>query len=177
MSTTPGTPNFPSKATSASIPAETLSKWTDTAAMILSNPLGPEAAAALTSLGDHLSANGWTEAAHTWSVRSSASTRQPTRISHILPATCCLRNPLLWAGSQILRLGLSSQAPRIPPPTLLFIWTKMLLSSRKSSSMLCPSTPRRDMKLSQDCRICSLIGCFVPCRSLKLGILQRPRGA
>ncbi|TFL07635.1 Sec23-binding domain of Sec16-domain-containing protein [Pterulicium gracile] len=65
MSTTPGTPNFPSKATSASIPAETLSKWTDTAAMILSNPLGPEAAAALTSLGDHLSANGWTEAAHT----------------------------------------------------------------------------------------------------------------
>jgi hypothetical protein len=64
--TTPGTPNFPSKSTSASIPLATLSKWAETAAMMYSNPMGSEASAALTSLGDHLSSNGWLEAAHTW---------------------------------------------------------------------------------------------------------------
>ncbi|KAF5380963.1 hypothetical protein D9615_003970 [Tricholomella constricta] len=62
---TPRTPNFavlPAQA--ASIPAETLSKWAETVAMMLSNPLSPETSAALTAMGDHLAANQLFEAAH-----------------------------------------------------------------------------------------------------------------
>ena len=45
------------------VPAETLSKWRETAAMIIAN--GPKAGSqSLASLGDILTANGWLKAAH-----------------------------------------------------------------------------------------------------------------
>ena len=65
-SISPLSPNFPGATPSAVIPADVLSKWAETAAMIISNPMTPEASAALTALGDQLQANGWFEAAHVW---------------------------------------------------------------------------------------------------------------
>jgi hypothetical protein len=43
-----------------------LSRWAETAAMILTNPMTAESSAALTTLGDYLASNQWTEAAHAW---------------------------------------------------------------------------------------------------------------
>ncbi|KAG5342761.1 hypothetical protein C0989_008711 [Termitomyces sp. Mn162] len=62
---TPRTPNFPVvPAQGPSLPPQALTKWTETAAMMLSNPLTPENSAALTALGDQLVANQLVEAAH-----------------------------------------------------------------------------------------------------------------
>lgn len=61
---TPRTPNFTLPAAGAKIPAESLSKWAETVAMLLVSPLTPDASATLTALGDQLLANGWLEAAH-----------------------------------------------------------------------------------------------------------------
>ncbi|KAF8964701.1 Sec23-binding domain of Sec16-domain-containing protein [Flammula alnicola] len=64
---TPRTPNFAPMQhpiMPPSIPSESLAKWAETAAMIISSPLTPEASAALTALGDQLLANNWVEAAH-----------------------------------------------------------------------------------------------------------------
>lgn len=51
---------------SASVPLESLAKWAETAAMVISSPLTTETSAALTALGDQLLANDWVEAAHAW---------------------------------------------------------------------------------------------------------------
>lgn len=61
---TPMTPNFPSLP--VNVPVESLSRWAETAAMILTNPMTAESSAALTTLGDYLASNQWTEAAHAW---------------------------------------------------------------------------------------------------------------
>ncbi|KAF8077931.1 Sec23-binding domain of Sec16-domain-containing protein [Lyophyllum atratum] len=62
---TPRTPNFTSTPTQlANVPLESLSKWAETVAMMLSSPLSQETSAALTALGDHLAANQLFEAAH-----------------------------------------------------------------------------------------------------------------
>lgn len=50
------------------LPIKTLAKWPQTATMIISGTATIEASSALTSLGDHLAANNWIEAAHAWSV-------------------------------------------------------------------------------------------------------------
>lgn len=47
------------------IPHQVLSKWTETAATIISNTTTGDSAA-MTALGDRLVANGWPEAAHAW---------------------------------------------------------------------------------------------------------------
>jgi len=65
---TPRTPNFPTMVSTVHIPAETLAKWPETAAMIIASPLTPEVSGALTALGDQLQANNWVEAAHVWYV-------------------------------------------------------------------------------------------------------------
>lgn len=68
---TPMTPNFPAPSSGVKIPDESLSKWTETVAMMLSNPMTAESSAALTALGDHLATNQWIEAAHAWCVESA----------------------------------------------------------------------------------------------------------
>lgn len=66
-SITPRTPNFASvQPPSTSVPPESLAKWAETAAMVMSSPLTTETSAALTALGDQLLANDWVEAAHAW---------------------------------------------------------------------------------------------------------------
>jgi hypothetical protein len=65
---TPRTPNFGALSVTAPIPVETISKWAETVAMMLSSPLPQETSAALTSLGDQLIANQLFEAAHVWYV-------------------------------------------------------------------------------------------------------------
>lgn len=52
-----------SSTSAASFP-ESLSKWTETVSMILSNPMTVDSSGALTALGDLLFSNQWTEAAH-----------------------------------------------------------------------------------------------------------------
>lgn len=54
--------------TSAASSPESLSKWTETVSMILSNPMTVDSSGALTALGDLLFSNQWTEAAHVWYV-------------------------------------------------------------------------------------------------------------
>jgi len=65
--TTPRTPQFPGPAQQG-VPAESLSKWAETAAMMISSPLTAEVSAALTALGDQLLVNQMIEAAHAWYV-------------------------------------------------------------------------------------------------------------
>ena len=65
LGVTPISPHFPGNVP-ANVPVEVLAKWAETVAMMISNPASPETSAALTALGDHLSANHWTEAAHVW---------------------------------------------------------------------------------------------------------------
>ena len=65
LGVTPTSPNFPSNV-AMNVPAEVLAKWAETVAMMISNSVSPETSAALTALGDHLSANQWIEAAHVW---------------------------------------------------------------------------------------------------------------
>lgn len=67
--TTPRTPSFaaiPPSNVYPPVPPESLSKWADTAAMIISSPLSTDYAPALTALGDQLLANNLIEAAHAW---------------------------------------------------------------------------------------------------------------
>jgi hypothetical protein len=62
----PMSPNFPPTSITANIPVESLSKWPETAAVMVSSPMLPDTSAALTALGDYLVSNGWVEAAHAW---------------------------------------------------------------------------------------------------------------
>uniref|UniRef100_A0A8H7Y1B2 Protein transport protein sec16 n=1 Tax=Psilocybe cubensis TaxID=181762 RepID=A0A8H7Y1B2_PSICU len=68
---TPRTPNFP--VLQQNLPAEALSNWAQTAAMIISSPLTPETSGALTALGDQLLSHNWVEAAHSCYLLSSQS--------------------------------------------------------------------------------------------------------
>lgn len=63
---TPRTPSFVVPAAPTHIPMESISRWGEAVAMILSSPLSQETSAALTSLGDQLVANQLFEAAHAW---------------------------------------------------------------------------------------------------------------
>ncbi|KAJ4487935.1 Sec23-binding domain of Sec16-domain-containing protein [Lentinula aciculospora] len=64
VAATPMTPNFSVPMPAANIPAESLSKWAEIVAMMLSGSVSAETSATLTALGDQLAGNGWTEAAH-----------------------------------------------------------------------------------------------------------------
>lgn len=68
LGVTPVSPTFPA---STNIPVEVLAKWSETVAMMISNSTSPETSTALTAIGDHLSANQWTEAAHVWYASTS----------------------------------------------------------------------------------------------------------
>jgi hypothetical protein len=68
---TPVSPNFPQADLMSRVPPEALSKWTETAAMLFSNPMTSESSSALVALGDYLLSNQWTEAAHSWYVTGS----------------------------------------------------------------------------------------------------------
>ena len=65
LGVTPVSPNFPGNAPT-NIPVDVLAKWSETVAMIISGSPSPETSAALTAIGDQLSANQWIEAAHVW---------------------------------------------------------------------------------------------------------------
>ena len=62
---TPVSANFPS-AVGAQVPSESLSKWTDIVASVLTNTSNPEWSTALTTLGDCLLSHQQVEAAHVW---------------------------------------------------------------------------------------------------------------
>ncbi|EIW85171.1 hypothetical protein CONPUDRAFT_97967 [Coniophora puteana RWD-64-598 SS2] len=61
---TPMSPNFPSAVTTAQIPSESLGKWPEIVASVISSPMGPETSAMLTALGDHLLSHQMVEGAH-----------------------------------------------------------------------------------------------------------------
>ncbi|KIJ69376.1 hypothetical protein HYDPIDRAFT_145368 [Hydnomerulius pinastri MD-312] len=61
---TPMSPNFPSAAAAAQIPTESLSKWPEITATMVSSPLNPEWSATLTALGDYLASHSLVEGAH-----------------------------------------------------------------------------------------------------------------
>ena len=65
LGVTPVSPNFPGTVPT-DLPVEVLAKWSETVAMMISNSTSLETSAALTAIGDHLSANQWIEAAHVW---------------------------------------------------------------------------------------------------------------
>ncbi|KAG2029614.1 Sec23-binding domain of Sec16-domain-containing protein, partial [Suillus americanus] len=62
--TMPMSPSFPSPAMAAQIPANTLSKWPELVASMISSPLAPEWSATLTALGDYLVLHQQIKAAH-----------------------------------------------------------------------------------------------------------------
>jgi hypothetical protein len=68
LQATPVSPNFPLPSLTAHIPDQILSKWSETAATILSNTNGGDNSQVLTALGDYLISNSWIEAAHVWYV-------------------------------------------------------------------------------------------------------------
>ena len=72
---TPKSANFSSNATTATIPADILKKWSDTAAMLIPGPSVAECSAALLALGDCLLANDFVEPAHAWYV--------PLRVAYV----------------------------------------------------------------------------------------------
>ncbi|KAH7926328.1 hypothetical protein BV22DRAFT_1009394, partial [Leucogyrophana mollusca] len=61
---TPMSPNFPAPAVTAQIPPDSLSKWPEIVATIVSSPLTAECSATLTALGDYLVSHNFVEAAH-----------------------------------------------------------------------------------------------------------------
>lgn len=63
---TPASPSFPPTATITQIPMESLSKWPEIAASIVSGPLNPEYSATLSALGDFLASHHLMEGAHIW---------------------------------------------------------------------------------------------------------------
>jgi hypothetical protein len=73
----PGPPHLAQPTPVAKVSSESLSKWAETAAMLLSNPATSDSTATLVALGDHLGNNEWTAAAHVWYVDSSLA-RLPT---------------------------------------------------------------------------------------------------
>lgn len=93
--TTPRTPQFPGPVQQA-VPVESLTKWAETAAMMISSPLTTEVSAALTALGDQLLANQMVEAAHAWYASPSHHKSLLTCPSYLLsPQT----SPVGGAGS------------------------------------------------------------------------------
>lgn len=63
---TPMSPSFPSIALATGVPPETLAKWQEYVAIILSGQAGTDSSVALTTLGDYLVSNDWVEAGHCW---------------------------------------------------------------------------------------------------------------
>lgn len=63
---TPVSPKFPSTTAAAQIPVESLSKWPEIVASIVSSPLNPEYSATLSALGDCLVSHHLVEGAHVW---------------------------------------------------------------------------------------------------------------
>ncbi|KAI6109788.1 Sec23-binding domain of Sec16-domain-containing protein [Pisolithus sp. B1] len=61
---TPMSPNFPSAAAAAQVPSESLLKWPEIVASVLTNVSNPEWSAAITALGDYLLSHQQAEAAH-----------------------------------------------------------------------------------------------------------------
>lgn len=103
---TPLSPNFPAPSVTSAIPAEALTKWAETAAMMIPGPSVTECSAALMALGDCLLANQWVEAAHAWYSQCIISARLPRLILN-------LSSYLLSPGASVLT-GLGSPSARIP---------------------------------------------------------------
>ncbi|KII88484.1 hypothetical protein PLICRDRAFT_60522, partial [Plicaturopsis crispa FD-325 SS-3] len=94
---TPVSPSFPAPAMTASIPVESLAKWPETVAMMLSSPMTPETSAALTTLGDYLAANQWTEAAHVcYLLAPQTSQLGGAGAPSVRVVLLGSRSPLLW---------------------------------------------------------------------------------
>ncbi|KAG8217541.1 Sec23-binding domain of Sec16-domain-containing protein [Butyriboletus roseoflavus] len=95
---TPVSPNFPSSAATTQIPVESLSKWPEIVASIVSSPLNPEHSATLSALGDYLVSHHLVEGAHT---------------CYLLSPQTSVMGGLGGPGARLVLLG--SQNPHINP--------------------------------------------------------------
>jgi hypothetical protein len=113
---TPISPNFPGNV-ATNVPAEVLAKWAETVAMMISNSASPETSAALTALGDHLSANQWIEAAHVWYESTSCIVRIMDPYMHVSSYLLSPQTSQLGGlGSPTTRLVLvGSASPAVTP--------------------------------------------------------------
>ncbi|EIN07345.1 hypothetical protein PUNSTDRAFT_105006 [Punctularia strigosozonata HHB-11173 SS5] len=96
---TPISPNFPHPEKTARVPAESLAKWPETAAMLASSPMTPDSAAALVALGDYLMSNDWIEAAHACYLLSSQA--------HLIGGSRAPSARIVLVGSQSPHLRLN----------------------------------------------------------------------
>jgi hypothetical protein len=112
---TPMSPNFPSAAAAAQIPVESLSKWPEIAATIVSSPLSPECSATLTALGDYLVSHNLVEGAHAWYdgflFRPYAVLTPP--FSYLLSPQTSTMGGVGSPGARMVLLG--SQSPHTKP--------------------------------------------------------------
>ena len=102
---TPTSPHFAANLPT-NVPVDVLARWAETVAMMISNPASPETPAAMTALGDHLSANQWIEAAHAWyGSTSRICPRYEFLCAHfqlpIIPTDITVRRP--WVSYNPLR--------------------------------------------------------------------------
>ncbi|KAI9571534.1 Sec23-binding domain of Sec16-domain-containing protein [Boletus coccyginus] len=95
---TPVSPNFPSTTGATQIPVESLSKWPEIAASIVSSPLNPEYSATLSALGDCLVSHHLVEGAH---------------VCYLLSPQTSVMGGLGGPGTRLVLLG--SQNPHINP--------------------------------------------------------------
>ena len=113
---TPISPNFPGNV-ATNVPAEVLARWAETVAMMISSSASPETSAALTALGDHLSANQWIEAAHAWYVSISCVACVTNPHTHVFSYLLSPQTSQLGGlGSPTTRLVLvGSASPTVTP--------------------------------------------------------------
>ncbi|KAF8559595.1 hypothetical protein OG21DRAFT_1480351 [Imleria badia] len=95
---TPVSPNFSSTAAATQIPVESLSKWPEIVASIVSSPLNPEYSAMLSALGDYLVSHHLVEGAH---------------VCYLLSPQTSVMGGLGGPGTRLVLLG--SQSPHINP--------------------------------------------------------------
>ncbi|KAG6376165.1 Sec23-binding domain of Sec16-domain-containing protein [Boletus reticuloceps] len=94
----PVSPNFSSTTVATQIPVESLSKWPEIAASIISTPLNPEYSATLSALGDCLVSHHLVEGAH---------------VCYLLSPQTSVMGGLGGPGTRLVLLG--SQSPHINP--------------------------------------------------------------
>lgn len=102
-------PHSPTSQERQPLPPSTLAKWQETVGMIVANRTAGDSAA-LTSLGDALAANGWTDAAHVWYVCRAAWLLMGANLrlrSYLLSPQTSLAQGLGMPTSRIVLVGSS----------------------------------------------------------------------
>lgn len=112
---TPVSPNFSSTATVTQVPLESLSKWPEIVASVISSPLNPEYSATLSALGDCLSSHHLVEGSHVWYVILVLFSKflLTPHFSYLLSPQTSAMGGLGGPGTRLVLLG--SQSPHISP--------------------------------------------------------------